>query len=217
MHKHSLGKDGHMGVRILPGSFGSRNGQLWSQGSADHNSRHQPSETAAGTYGSVMRIEPHIVLRAIEAQMCPWCGAGPYKVLASHTSRAHEVSPAELRELAGLPAYGVSICSPERSTKARNSLQGREDWEAMRKAGNAKANSAGANVKASQARVKKLQESNTERDADIIASANSGELVRAIAERLGIRVNTVSGVLKRNGITEDRRGLAAKIRRAGAE
>jgi hypothetical protein len=200
-------------VRTLPGSFGSRNGQSWSRSMADHNSLHQPSELAAGTYGSVMRIEPHIVLRAIEAQMCPWCGAGPYKVLAGHTSRAHEISPAELRELAGLPAYGVSICSPERSAKARTALQNRDDWEAMRTSGNAKANANGAATKGAKSRVQKLAEANASRDADIIKSANEGETVRSIAERHGVRVNTVGAVLRRNGFTQDRRGLAAKIRR----
>jgi len=201
------------GIRTVPGSFGSRNGQQWSQGYADYNTRHQASETAAGTYGSVMRIEPHVVRRAIEAQTCPWCGAGPYKVLASHTSRAHEIGPAELRELADLPAHGVSICSSERAEQARKSLLGREDWESMRSAGNTKANSAGAAAKASRARVTKLEEMNRERDADIVSSAQRGETARAIADRLNIRPNTVGSVLKRNGFTEDRRGLAARIRR----
>lgn len=48
----------------------------------------------------------------IEAQMCPFCASGPWKVLAGHTRHAHGIYAAELRELAMLPKK-ASICSPE--------------------------------------------------------------------------------------------------------
>lgn len=48
----------------------------------------------------------------IEAQMCPWCPKGPFKVLAQHTYRAHGIGGPELRERAGLYKR-ERICSPE--------------------------------------------------------------------------------------------------------
>lgn len=46
------------------------------------------------------------------AGICPFCGAGPYKVIAMHTSRAHAVDGQELRERAGL-FYSDSITDPQ--------------------------------------------------------------------------------------------------------
>lgn len=105
-------------VRLASGSFGSRNGQPWSVGLAQANDRTKPSDLAAGTFGSLDRIEPRIVQRAIEAQLCPWCGAGPYKMLAAHTNKAHGVDRKELRRLAELPPYS-SICDPAYSEICR--------------------------------------------------------------------------------------------------
>lgn len=48
----------------------------------------------------------------IEAQVCPWCGNGPFKILALHTTRLHGVDRFQLRDLAGL-TYSASICAPE--------------------------------------------------------------------------------------------------------
>lgn len=55
---------------------------------------------------------------AIVKQLCPWCGKGPYKVVAIHTSKAHEIDAWELRERAGLTTND-SICSPEVSDQRR--------------------------------------------------------------------------------------------------
>lgn len=54
----------------------------------------------------------------IEAQMCPWCPKGPFKVLAKHTYRAHGIGGPELRERAGLYKR-ASICSPEEADHHR--------------------------------------------------------------------------------------------------
>lgn len=58
------------------------------------------------------------VRRAIEAQLCPFCGRGPFKVLAQHTLRAHAVDKLELRDMAGLD-WQASICAAEVSASAR--------------------------------------------------------------------------------------------------
>lgn len=54
----------------------------------------------------------------IEAQICPWCDAGPFKILASHTTRLHGVDRFQLRDLAGL-TYSASVCAPEVADERR--------------------------------------------------------------------------------------------------
>lgn len=63
--------------------------------------------------------DPAAVRAAIEAQICPLCGAGPYKVVATHVSQKHGVDRRELRDMAGLRLID-SICSAESSRKARD-------------------------------------------------------------------------------------------------
>lgn len=75
-------------------------------------------KTPAGQADRVVSYDPAAVLAAIEAQTCPFCGAGPYKVLAVHTSKIHGVDRRELRELAGLNG-SARICAPEFSERAR--------------------------------------------------------------------------------------------------
>lgn len=61
------------------------------------------AKTPAGEFGRVTNPESvEAIRRSLEAFICPWCGEGPYKLLASHTNRAHGVDRKELRELAGL-------------------------------------------------------------------------------------------------------------------
>jgi len=48
----------------------------------------------------------------IEAQICPWCGAGPFKILAGHTTRLHGVDRRQLRDLAGM-FFKDPACAPE--------------------------------------------------------------------------------------------------------
>ena len=54
----------------------------------------------------------------IEAQICPWCGSGPFKILASHTTRLHGVDRFQLRDLAGF-TYSASVCAPEVADERR--------------------------------------------------------------------------------------------------
>lgn len=60
------------------------------------------------------------------AGMCPFCGLGPYHVLATHVGRAHAVDGKELREMAGL-CYHASITSPE--YHSRRSVLASNQWE----------------------------------------------------------------------------------------
>lgn len=62
-----------------------------------------------------------VLRRAIEAQTCPFCGRGPFRMIAAHVSKIHGLSPDELRKRAGL-TYSASICSPEHAA-ARSEQQ----------------------------------------------------------------------------------------------
>ena len=44
--------------------------------------------------------------------VCPFCGAGPFSVVAGHVVRKHEINSRELHNMAGL-FYRTSITSPE--------------------------------------------------------------------------------------------------------
>lgn len=79
---------------------------------------HLAAKTAAGQAGRVVSYNSDAVRAALLAQICPFCGAGPYKVVASHVASSHGIDRIELRSLAGLLA-GDSICSPETAEKHR--------------------------------------------------------------------------------------------------
>lgn len=198
-------------VRVAHGSFGSRGGEPWSQKIAQANGRTAPTDTAAGVFGAVVAPSQDAMRAAIESQTCPWCGAGPYKMLASHTNKSHGVDKKELREMAGYTAR-VSICSPERAEDARRSLVNREDWEETRKRANERSVQAGSSKLASAARVQKLQEDNKERYASIVAAIKAGRGRHEVAKMHGVAPATVARVLRANGIAEDGRIRAAQLR-----
>lgn len=52
------------------------------------------------------------ILRGIDAQLCPWCGQGPFAMLPVHTNKAHGIDKWALRDLAGL-STNDSLCSAE--------------------------------------------------------------------------------------------------------
>lgn len=74
--------------------------------------RHRDMDPQGLLTESVMR-------RHIEVCSCPYCGAGPFKSLASHTNRAHGIDRFELRRLAGMSTHD-SIASPELSRRMRS-------------------------------------------------------------------------------------------------
>ena len=47
--------------------------------------------------------------RAIEDQLCPWCGEGPWRSLSLHTNLRHGWSADDLREIAELPPSEATI------------------------------------------------------------------------------------------------------------
>lgn len=53
----------------------------------------------------------------IKSQWCWWCDSGPWRCLAAHTSKAHFIMAADIRELAYLFKQAL-ICSPEHSHNA---------------------------------------------------------------------------------------------------
>ena len=57
------------------------------------------------------------------AGMCPFCDAGPFKIVAGHTNRAHGVDRKKLRDLAGL-TFTASITAPDLHA----------EWSEMRRA-----------------------------------------------------------------------------------
>lgn len=82
---------------------------------ADSKSRRS---SRAGQYEQVVAPNQQAIREAIEAGRCPWCGRGPFALLASHTNRQHGIDRWELRELAGLP-YNAPVCDPAYSEKHR--------------------------------------------------------------------------------------------------
>jgi hypothetical protein len=74
---------------------------------------------------TVPLLPPHVVRAAVEAQLCPFCGKGPFTVVALHTNHAHGIDRRQLRDLAGL-YYSASITPSEhraeRAQHARKTL-----------------------------------------------------------------------------------------------
>lgn len=57
-------------------------------------------------------------LDAIKKQLCPFCGEGPFTVVAAHVNRRHGLDRHELRDLLGI-TEGESICDPFHSAARR--------------------------------------------------------------------------------------------------
>lgn len=56
----------------------------------------------AGQHVWVTPDVPARVRELVDAQICPVCGEGPYKLVASHTNRAHGIDRFELRAMCGV-------------------------------------------------------------------------------------------------------------------
>src|SRR5690242_21894038 len=80
--------------------------------------RMQHAAVPAGQFGAVVPPSLEAIREAIAEQKYPWCGRGPYHILAGHTGRVHGVDRHELRRLAGL-GRGDAICSPEVTARVR--------------------------------------------------------------------------------------------------
>ena len=60
------------------------------------------------------------IRQAVDAGICPWCGKGPYTVLAVHTSKVHKINRFDLREAAGI-TYSARI-TPDDYHERRSEL-----------------------------------------------------------------------------------------------
>lgn len=74
--------------------------------------------TPEGQHGRHAGPGPASIADCITAGVCPWCGSGPYQVLAGHTYRKHGIDKIELRRLGGFK-YHDSICDPALSDRYR--------------------------------------------------------------------------------------------------
>lgn len=61
---------------------------------------------------------PQSVRAAINQQVCPLCGAGPFVAVAIHVSKYHGISGRDFRLMLGV-ASDVSICNPDHSAQQR--------------------------------------------------------------------------------------------------
>lgn len=207
----------------LEGSSFSNNGGQWTLASSQANKRSAERKhyREAGTQAPVAKLDEETIRNFIDSQICPWCGGGPYKVLAMHTSNRHGVSGDELRYMAGLPK-SASICSPEVSEQSRESLVNRADWKAMREKGARRAGtSRSSHPDVMARRIEKFREAistryereNLERDSEVIALVESGRPRDEVAEIVGIHSRTVRLILERHGIHVDGRTSRGARRR----
>jgi len=158
----------------------------------------------------LVSYDQHSVRAALDAQLCPFCGAGPYKVVATHASMSHGVSARELRKYAGLPQRS-SICSPENSQRRAEILNGRPDRDEMTRRGNARSVEEGSHHEATAARSAMRKADSAERDQLVLRLFGEDELLRDIAEKVGVARNTVKKILERNGINLDARTRRAQV------
>lgn len=82
------------------------------------------SRVAAGVAAPTSPPSIDAIRAHIDAQTCPFCGAGPFKMLPVHTNKAHGVDKWELRDLAGL-----SVTDPLCSAEAREAMSAAYDVE----------------------------------------------------------------------------------------
>lgn len=105
-------------------SYDSRASRRRSRGVAVRvvEAKEKLESTPEGQFGRRTAPSQHAVREAIRAGTCPWCGRGPWKVLARHVHAAHGFDRFELRAAAGLKKH-ASICDPafseERSAFAK--------------------------------------------------------------------------------------------------
>ena len=75
-------------------------------------------------------IAPAVIREALKNGLCPWCDAGPFKMVAGHISRTHGLSSRELRIRAEI-RMEESICDPEYSDRLRQILQDSNRHESL--------------------------------------------------------------------------------------
>ena len=91
-------------------------------------------KTDSGYRGRVVTsIDVAEIREAIVTQICPWCGKGPFAMLAVHTNKAHDIDKWQLRELAGYTTR-QALCAPDISEKMRQAQLDNPHIEKMQEA-----------------------------------------------------------------------------------
>ncbi|WP_432053769.1 hypothetical protein [Streptomyces sp. bgisy022] len=135
---------------------------------------------AASQAEHVLPTTPEAYRQAIESQMCPVCGLGPWTMLAGHVSKTHGISPEELRRLAGLRRKD-SICDGDYSEQRR-------DWLKERIGdGHLPLPAPREGIEAERAEMQRLYE-------------EEGLTLRAIAARFNMEKRQVGRVLRARGV-----------------
>lgn len=161
-----------------------------------------------GQHGQIIAPDPAALREAIEAGKCPWCGRGPYKVLATHTARSHGIGASELRELAGMKKR-ASICDPDHSQHCRELLVERPSWPEMSRRGYEAV--AAERVKAAnEGRRRQVRQDMAETDELVAQRFKDGALLKDIVTETGLGIDGVRGALSRLGLGDtDRRSRRA--------
>lgn len=176
------------------------------------------AKTPEGQYGRVSAPWAEKLREFIAAGTCPWCGRGPWKVLAGHTLRAHAVSGVELREMAGL-VKDASICLPEFSQSKADARRGQrlpdsaydtskrtrrtfgEAGRAVQRAKLDAVRSPGQSRQAGAAFAAKMAEQNKEKRDTALRMFREGRLIRDIAKAVGLNPQAIRAHLRRSGVT----------------
>ena len=163
----------------------------------------------------------------IAAQVCPWCNAGPFKMLATHVHRAHGISADEFRTLAGLTRH-APLCAESHSAECANRLAGKALPEiayerakqrprTYSEAGRASQREKAALVpqddrlRAARASGDSQLAQNAAKHAEIVRRFQKGEPLKEIAEAVGVSGPTVQRTLRREGLYVDGRTRRWKI------
>lgn len=183
-------------MKMAAGGFGNRMGAAWSADWAKTRARRESGVTAHGSASlqeTISAPSTEAMAASVEANICPFCAAGPYKSLGLHTHRAHGVSAAELREMTGLER----VCSEQLSIDSRTRLEHRSDFEDLQVKATAASVEARAFEVAHAASMKLRGAVQAERDPIIAERAAGGERLIDIASDFAISVRAVRDSLAR--------------------
>lgn len=137
----------------------------------------------------------------IAAGKCPYCGRGPFRVVAGHARRAHGIDKRRLRDDAGL-LWSASICDPEHAELMRQMAVERDTVSVMagkQRSGTRNAASCAAvesqraNGAAAGERRRRIPVSDFPL---IVARWNAGESGPAIAATYGVTANRIRQIVK---------------------
>lgn len=137
----------------------------------------------------------------VEAGFCPFCGEGPFRVVASH-SRMHGVRALELRDLLGIPR-SRTICDPGYASELREKAleSGLGDRLAPHRP-------LDGNIHASMASKRFRDQRNRKRDLAILRLALQNTMsIERIAAVVGCGPQTASRVCRHYGINPKDRGV----------